>query len=279
MSSLLGEARVRIRPDLSGFMRETQSGVESAGRNAGSAFSKAMKVGAVALAGVTVAAGLAAKSTLDIGINYQNSLNTLQAVSGATVAQMSAVSATAKKLGADTSLTATSAADAATAMTELAKGGLSVDAAMTAAKGTLQLAAAAGVDAAEAASIQSSALNAYGLAAGDAGRVADVLANAANAASGEITDFAWALQAGGAVAHATGISLEDTAAALGLLANNGIKGSDAGTLLKSALLALQSPSDPARKAMENLGVAAYDASGNFVGLSSIFGNCRRRKRR
>ena len=111
--------------------------------------------------------------------------------------------------------------------------------------------------------IQSAALNAYSLDAAQAGRVSDVLANAANAAAGEISDFARGLAQASAVAAATGISLEDTAATLGILANNGIKGSDAGTLLKSALLALQSPSKQAAKAMDELGVSAYDASGQL----------------
>jgi len=271
MSTLLGEARVRIRPDTMGFLSDAQRDISRHGTALGRTFSGAFKAGSLALGGIAIAAGLAAKSTLDIGVTYQNSMNTLQAVSKASAATMEDVGATAKRLGSDISLPATSAADAAAAMTELAKGGLSVDEAMKAAKGTLQLAAAAQVDAAEAATIQSAALNAFNLEADQAGRVADVLSNAANAAAGEITDFAWALQAGGAVANGMKIPLEDTAAALGLLANNGIRGSDAGTLLKSALLALQSPSKPAQKAMEDLGLSAYDAAGNFVGLKSVFG--------
>ncbi len=221
-----------------------------------------------ALAGVGVAA--AVKSVAEIGMTYQDTMNNLRAVSAATDAQMKAVGDTAKALGADTQLTATSAADAAIAMTELAKGGLSVDEAMQAAKGTLQLAAAAGITASEAATIQSAALNAFSLEADQAGRVSDVLANAANAAAGEIGDFAQGMSQASAVAAATGISLEDTAATLGILANNGIAGSDAGTLLKSALLALQSPSGPAIDAMKELGLSAYDAAGNFVGLESVF---------
>lgn len=270
MSSLLGEARVRIRPDLTGFLHDATRGVDRAGQEMGSTFSKAARRGAFALAGITAAAGLAAKSTLDIGIKYQNSLNTLQAVSGATARQMSSVSDTAKKLGQDMTLPATSAADAASAMTELAKAGFSVSDAQKAAKGSLQLAAAAQIDAAQAATIQANAINAFGLKATDATKVADILANTANASSAEIGDVALALQQAGAVAHAAGVPITDAASAIGLLANNGIKGSDAGTLLKSALLALESPSKPAKKAMQALSLSAYDAHGNFVGLESIF---------
>ncbi|MGC7322192.1 phage tail tape measure protein, partial [Mycobacteroides abscessus subsp. massiliense] len=88
----------------------------------------------------------------------------------------------------------------------------------------------------------------------------------------EITDVAQALQSGGAVANQFGLKLEDTAAAIGLLANNGIKGSDAGTLLKSALLALTDTSNPAQGAIEELGLTVYDAQGRFVGLEKLFGD-------
>jgi TP901 family phage tail tape measure protein len=262
LSTLLGDARIRIRPDFTGFETTAQASI-------GSSLAKVGKLAGIAL-GAAGAAAFAA-STINIGKTYQSTLNNLQAVSSASASKMAEVSKEAKALGSDLTLTSTSAADAATAMTELAKGGLTVDEAMKAARGTLQLAAAAGISAAEAATIQSAALNAFNLEADQAGRVSDVLANAANAAAGEITDFSQGMSQASAVAAATGISLEDTAATLGILANNGIKGSDAGTLLKSALLALQSPSGPAAAAMERLALSAYDASGNFVGLSSVFG--------
>ena len=271
MSSLLGEARVRIRPDTAGFLSEATRNMTRDGKSLGSVFGKAMKTGAVAVAGITAAAAVAAKSTLDIGVTYQNSLNTLKAVSKATEDQMASVGRTAKTLGSDITLPATSAADAAAAMTELAKAGFTVEQSQTAAKGSLQLAAAAQVDAATAANIQAGALNAFGLQATDATHVADVLANASNASAAEITDVAYALQAGSSVAASAKIPIEDYAAAVGILANNAIVGSDAGTLLKSAILALQSPSGPASKAMDALGLSAYDAAGNFVGLESIFG--------
>lgn len=230
------------------------------------------QVGLVA-AGSAVAIGAAAagaaRSILKIGIDFQNSLNTLQAVTHATDRQMQAVSQRARDLGNDLSLPATSAADAADAMTELAKGNLTAQQAMDAAKGTLLLAAAAQIDGAEAAKVQANALNAFGLSADKAGHVADVLANAANSATGEVHDFALGLAASSAVAAQFGISVDDTVTALGLLANKGIQGSDAGTSLKASLLALASPSKQAREALNTLGLRAFDAHGKFVGLRSI----------
>lgn len=265
-----GRIDILVEPELRGFASKlgvglrASSGVAAA---AGRAIGVAITAGAVA-----AAAGL--KQVVDLGVQYQNSLNTLQAVTGATAGEMERVGAAAKALGSDLTLPATSAVDAAAAMTELAKGGLSVDEAMTAARGTLQLAAAAQIDAARAATIQVNALNAFSLSADQAGHVADVLANAANASSGEITDFADAFQQGGAVAAQFGITVDDTATALALLANRGIQGSDAGTLLKSALLALTRDTKPARESINELGLTVFDAKGNFVGLESILDQLR-----
>lgn len=268
--ALGGRIEIDVVPNLDGFDSELRQGLEgtqSAAEGVGTAIG-------VALAAGTAIAAVGFKDAIALGIEFEANLNQLQAVSGATAQQMSQVSATATRLGSDLSLPATSAADAATAMLELAKGGLTVDQAMQAAKGTLQLAAAAQISGAEAAQIQSAALNSYGLAADQAGRVSDVLANSANAASGEITEFADAMQQVGAVANQFGVSLEDTSTALSLFANAGIRGSDAGTLLKTALLALANPSKPAQRAMEELSLTAFDAAGNFVGLESIFGQLR-----
>lgn len=231
-----------------------------------SRFASVAKVG---MAGAMLAVGAAAVSTIKIGINYQNQLNMMQAVTHSSGAEMQQVAKKARDLGNDLSLPATSAGDAAQAMTELAKGNLTAKQAMDAAKGTLQLAAAAQITGAEAAKIQADALGAFSLKAGQAGHVADVLANAANSATGEISDFAQGMAASSAVAHQFGLSVDDTVTALALFANAGIHGSDAGTSLKSALLALASPSKQAADALKVLKVHAFDAHGNFVGLESI----------
>lgn len=103
------------------------------------------------------------KKALGVATDYQSSMNLFQAVSGATVDQMKAVDKLAIALGADMSLPATSAADAATAMTELAKAGLSVEDSLSAARGVLQLSAAGAISNARAAEIASNALNAFRL--------------------------------------------------------------------------------------------------------------------
>lgn len=255
--------------DAAGEMGRLNSHADkSASAFAGAAGGIAKFVGAAAGLGSIASAAQAVASA---GMDFQSQMNTLSAVSGATGDQLAAVGAKARELGTDASLTATSASDAAGAMTELAKGGFSVEQSMTAAKGTLQLAAAAQVEAADAATIQSQALQAFNLGAEDAGRVADILAGAANASSAEMTGIAQGLQQAGTVANQFGLSIDDTATSLAMLANAGIQGSDAGTLLKSAMLALTDQGKPAQAAIEELGLTVYDANGKFVGMSSLLG--------
>ena len=96
-----------------------------------------------------------------------------------------------------------------------------------------------------------------------------MLANVANQSAGEITDFAQGLSQSATVAHSFGIGVEDTATALGIFANAGIKGSDAGTSFKTMLTALASPTKQQATALEELGVKAFDSTGKFVGMKSI----------
>lgn len=260
-----GFIEIDIVPNLSDFPGKLQSGLKS---TTGLAATLGKGLGLAIVAGTAVAA-IGLKSVIEIGVQYEAQLNTLQSVTQATGVEMAAVGSLAKQLGADMTLPATSAADAAAAMTELAKGGLTVHEAMTAAKGTLQLAAAAQIEAAQAAEIQSDALNQFGLAASDAGRVADILANTANAASGEITDMANALKYVGPVAKTVNEPIENVATAIGLIATQGIRGEQAGTSLRGMIASLAAPSGPAAKALEELGLKAFDAAGKFVGLRSI----------
>lgn len=257
-----GRIDIEVGADVSRFPAELEKGMKGA-------VGVATKVGGVIGAALGVSASM--QAVLDLGNSFTNSINEMQAVSGATAEQLNAVREAAKGLGNDATIADTSATDAAAAMTELAKGGFSVDQSMSAARGTLQLAAAAQIDAATAATIQSQALQAFGLDADYAAKAADVLANGANASSAEITDVAAGLQQAGAVANQFGVSLEDTVAGLGMLANAGIQGSDAGTLLKSAMLALTDQSNPAQGAIEELGLTVYNAAGEFVGFRELFG--------
>lgn len=221
------------------------------------------------LASQGISAGLSAirtqiKDTITATADFETTINTFGAVTKSTGPQLKQVSDLALKLGADITISGASASDAAVAMTELAKGGLSVADSMTAAKGTLQLAGAAGVDAGKAADIVTSALAAFSLKASEAGHVGDILANTANAARGNMTDFAEGLKYAGATAHLAGWSLEQTNVVLGLLAKNGLTASVGGATVNMMLLNMLHQSKPAAGAIKELGLTVYDAGGKFI---------------
>lgn len=208
--------------------------------------------------------------TLRKGNEFTDSMNKMSGILNASAADMGLLNQKARELGRDIELPATSANDAATAMLELTKAGFTMDQAMASAKGSLQLSAAAGIEAADAAYITGTALNAYQLQAADAAKITDLLANAANLFPGEMTDFGYSLSQAGAVANQFGISIEDTTTALGFLAKAGIKSSDAGTLIKTMLLSLTDSGKPAQEAIRTLGLELYDQQGQFKGLDYVY---------
>lgn len=236
------------------------------------AFDKVAKGAGLAAVGVGALGAVAVKSAAD----YQTSMNQLQAVSGSTGREMSKLSKLAIKLGNDTKLPGTSAQDAATAMTEMIKAGVSLRDTMDGVRSVLVLSAAAGIDNAQAAEIASNALNAFKLRGKDVTMVTDQLANTANASSVEIRDVADSFKMAATVFSglqspvlgAKG-AMTELNVAIGLLGNAGIKGSDAGTSLKQMLLQLTGPSDRAKEAMKGLYAAAVDNSAAQGHLTTI----------
>lgn len=223
-------------------------------------------------AGVGISAGITAPVTaigtaaLLSAADFEQAMNVMQQVSGATEGQMASLQAQALQLGAETSF---SAGEVAQAMLELSKAGLSAAEVSAAIGGTLDLAAAGGLGLAQAAEITANAVNAFGLEASQANSVANLLAAAANASSVEVTDLAYGMQMAGAVFSSSGQSLETLNIALALLGNNGMKGSDAGTSLKTMLMSLTAPTDTAAKQLQALGVSVYDAAGNMRALPDV----------
>lgn len=223
-------------------------------------------------AGVGISAGITAPVTaigtaaLLSAADFEQAMNVMQQVSGATEGQMASLQAQALQLGAETSF---SAGEVAQAMLELSKAGLSAAEVSAAIGGTLDLAAAGNLDLAMAAEITANAVNAFGLEASQANSVANLLAAAANASSVEVTDLAYGMQMAGAVFSSSGQSLETLNIALALLGNNGMKGSDAGTSLKTMLMSLTAPTDTAAKQLQALGVSVYDAAGNMRALPDV----------
>ena len=264
------EMLVKLGADTSGLQRGLQqASAEVKGfRSIGSGLASVGRSMTLGLTLPIVAAGIAgAKAYGDM----QQSMSMFRSVTGATAGQMKAAGAEAVKLGNDTRLPGTSASDAATAMLELGKGGMNAAQAMAAARPTLILAAAAGVDTSTAATIASDALHMFGLKAGSLGSAVDSLAGAANASTADIGDVAEALQMTGTNAHQAGLSLNDTATAIALMANAGIKGSDAGTSLKTMLQRLIPTTDKQRKVLSDLGVSVFDSTGHMRPFGDLVG--------
>lgn len=209
----------------------------------------------------TSAAIIALAKSVGLASQLASQLNVFQATAGATADQMERVSATAEQLGRDITLPGVGATDAAQALTELSKAGLSVQDSIDGARGVLQLATAAAIDNSQATELVASALNAFGLAGDQAVRVADALANAANDSQGSIVDIGIALQQSSAVARQAGLSMEQTVSALTILARAGLRSSDAGTSLRTALLRLINPSKKAQEQINKLGLSVRTAQG------------------
>lgn len=228
----------------------------------------------LALFGGVIAGGFAVAT--NSAISFEKRLSAIEAVSGATAAQMDQLSKKALQLGADTKF---SASEAALAMEELVKAGLSVEEVLNgAADATVALAAAGEVDLPFAATIAANALNQFNLEAKDLNRVVDNIAGAANASAIDVKEFGFSLSQVGAVAHLSGQTFEDTATAIALMGNAGIKGSDAGTSLKTFLSNLIPTTDRAKQAFKDLGLnvgksgnAFIDAQGNYKSLTEIAG--------
>lgn len=265
-----GKIDILVEPDLKGFSAKLEGGLRGT----------MGKLGAMGAAmGAAFGGAFAVKDIAQAGLEMDRAANNLRAVTQATDAEMSELVGHAKELGKATDLTATSTSDALTAMLELSKGGFSIQESMDAAKGSLQLASAAQIEVGQAAGMTTQLIQAFGLQASDAARVSDVLAGAANAAAGEIPDMALGMSQAGTVANMFGVSMEETVTALSMFANKGVQGSDAGTMLKTMLTQLANPSKEASRAMEELGLSAFDAQGNFVGLPGLFDQLREARSR
>lgn len=271
-----------VRSNLVGIGKDAGTAdrdIDKFGRGADEAGQKASRFGVAAsgaIALVAAAAATAGIATLGAAViggaaDFEQGLSVFKATSSATAAQMQMVQDRAKALGKDLTLPGVSAADAAKAMTELSKAGLSVNDTLAASKGVLSLAKAGQLETARAAEIASNALLAFRLEGKEATRVADLLAAAANASSSDVAGLGDSLSMASAVAALAKRPVEDVVTQLALLANQGVKGSDAGTSLKQMLLQLMNPSKEAGRLMKDLGISVYDAEGKMKSTRDIIG--------
>lgn len=215
--------------------------------------------------GLVGAAAVAVKFSMD----FEKQMSSVKAATHASSTEIDQLREASLQAGKDTAFSAT---EAAKGVEELAKAGVSTsDILGGGLSGALDLAAAGELDVGEAAETAASALTQFKLKGKDVPHVADLLAAAAGKAQGSVHDMGQALNQAGLVASQTGLSIEETTGTLAAFANAGLIGSDAGTSFKQMLLMLQAPSGKTKDLMDDLGISAYDASGQFIGITALAG--------
>lgn len=210
-----------------------------------------------------VGVGTAAITT---GISFEDTMAKVQATSGASAGEMENLEEKAREMGATTRFSASEAGDA---LYYMSLAGWSTDEMLNGIDGTMQLAAASGEDLGTVSDILTDSLTAFGLEADDSARMADVLAAASSNANTDVSGMGAAFQYVAPIAGSLGFTIEDTSVALGLLADNGIKGQKAGTQLRSMMTRLVSPTGAAADTIEELGIQVSNADGTMRPLDDI----------
>lgn len=210
-----------------------------------------------------LAIGTAAVTT---GNDFEKQMSRVQAIAGATKEELEKLTNQAIDLGASTSF---SASEVASGMENLASAGFTTSEIMEAMPGLLDLAASSGADLATASEIAASAIRGFGLEASKSTHVADVFAEAAARTNAQTEDMGEAMKYVAPVAKTVGLSIEETAAAIGIMSDAGIKGSQAGTTLRSGLVRIVKPTKQVKEAMEKLNVEFYNSDGTMKSLTEI----------
>lgn len=213
-----------------------------------------------------------AAATLEAGMNFEQGMAQVQAISGASGEELEALTEKAKEMGAKTKFSATESAEA---FNYMAMAGWKTEDMLNGIEGIMNLAAASGSDLATTSDIVTDALTAMGYSAGDAGRLADVMAAASSNANTNVEMMGQTFQYAAPIVGALGYNMEDTAVQIGLMANAGIKGEKAGTALRSILTRLSAPPKECAEAMEELGISLTDSEGNMKSLDDVMGDLRK----
>lgn len=246
--------------------------LKTVGDNISSAGQKLLPV----TAGVT-ALGTAAVST---AANFEASMSQVQAtmgitkdamstVNGESVNTMDTLSALAKKMGSETAF---SASECAEALNYLALAGYDTQQMCDTLPTVLNLAAAGGIDLASASDMVTDAMSALGMGVDEAGTMVDQMAKTASTTNTSVAQLGEGILTIGATAKTVKGGTAELNTALGILANNGIKGAEGGTHLRNVILSLQNPTDKAAACMERLGLDVYDSEGNMRSLNDILGD-------
>lgn len=273
----VGSAVGYLDLDISGFLanlKSAQNEADSASKNIASKLGKDFlsggktltSVGTTLTKNVTVPIVGIGTTAVTASSNFESAMSKVSAISGATGSDLDKLNQKAQEMGAKTKFSATESAEA---FTYMAMAGWKTEDMLSGINGIMSLAAADGLDLATTSDIVTDALTAFGLSASDSGHFADVLAKASSNANTNVSMLGESFKYAAPVAGALGYSAEDTAIALGLMANAGIKGSQGGTALRGSLTRLIKPTDDAAALMEQYGLSMTNADGSMKSLGEV----------
>lgn len=238
--------------------------LQSAGKNletVGSTLTKTVTAPIIGLGGLVI----------KTSSTFESAMSRVQAVSGASGGELQKLNKKAQELG---TTTAWSASEVADGMTEMAKAGWSASDIIDGMAGVLNSASASGEDLAQVSTIVADAITGFGLKAKDASRVADLLTQSANAGTIDITDLGESFKYISPIAKTMGFSIEDVTTAISAMSMSGIKGSQAGTALRTMFARMVKPTDDVKSAMDELGIKLTNSDGSFKSLNTIVSEMR-----
>ena len=263
--------KVHLQDDASAKIPGIVSKVSGLADSIGSGLEKAAAIGAAAVEKVASAAAKLATYSVDVGSNFEAQMSKVAAIAGLTAEEMNAITEKAKEMGIKTKFSATEAGEA---MYYMAQAGWSASEIISGIEGVMDLAAASGENLASVSDIVTDALTAFGLSASDSAHFADVLAQAAAASNTDVAKLGQTFKYVAPIAGTLGYSIEDVSVAAGLMANAGIKASQAGTSLRSVLSRLASPTEQVKAVMESLSISLTNPDGSSKSLMELMENLR-----
>nr|DAH42923.1 MAG TPA: minor tail protein [Caudoviricetes sp.] len=281
MSINVGQAIGYLDLDISGFQRGFKSALQDLRAFNDSSATVTTKLGALGSASKDVGSSMtknltvpitgAGAAVVGVAAKFESAMSEVAAISGASGDELQALTDKAQEMGATTKF---SASESAAALKYMAMAGWDTEAMLNGINGVMQLAAASGEDLASTSDIVTDAMTAFGLSADQSTRFADVLAQTANRSNTSVALMGETFKYVAPVAGALGYSIEDASVAIGLMANSGIKGSQAGTSLKNVLTNLAKPTDQVQSYMDKLNISLTDSAGNVKSLNQLLNDMR-----
>lgn len=281
MSINVGQAIGYLDLDISGFQRGFKSALQDLRAFNDNSATVTTKLGALGSASKDVGSSMtknltvpitgAGAAVIGVAAKFESAMSEVAAISGASGDELKALTDKAQEMGATTKF---SASESAAALKYMAMAGWDTEAMLNGINGVMQLAAASGEDLASTSDIVTDAMTAFGLSADQSTRFANVLAQTANRSNTSVALMGETFKYVAPVAGALGYSIEDASVAIGLMANSGIKGSQAGTSLKNVLTNLAKPTDQVQSYMDKLNISLTDSAGNVKPLNQLLNEMR-----